>query len=186
MQHRPKLSIKGRGKYFKEAVTECDDYILNPIVRFCITKYLFVSDLLIHILFQDSGEEETREEVVLKTELDFEVKQENKNDIMCVSEIVKVSLGVQAGSSEQNVCRNCDIKDSEIVSLKCTNGNLICERDLKDLAYGAQIETLQVQRESLEKLIEELNNKSRFMDTQHNVDVDRITALNKQVDFFKN
>lgn len=123
---------------------------------------------------------------MLKTELDFDVKQENQNDIMCVSEVVKVSPGVQAGSSDRKVCRNCDIKDSEIATLKCRNENLICERNIKDLEYGEQIETLQVQNTSLKNEIEELNNKSRFMQTQHNVDVDRIAALNNQIGSLQN
>lgn len=137
---------------------------------------------------QNSCQNETREEVVVKTELDFEmkVKQENQFDVMCASEVVKVSSNVQASSFVENTCKICDIKDGEIIALKSQNENLVREKDFDQSNNDSQIKTLQVENEKLHREIAQLSNKSRFMETQHSVDVERISAFKKQVNFLEN
>lgn len=116
----------------------------------------------------------------------MKVKQENQFDVMCESEVVKVSSNLETSSFNQKTCKNCDTKDCQITALKSQNENLICEKDLNQSNFDSQLKTSQVENEKLHREIEQLNNKSQFMKTQHNVDLERISALKRQISFLEN
>lgn len=57
---------------------------------------------------------ETKTEVMVKTELGFEVKQESHDDAMWASKLVTVPQNFQAGYDCETKCLSCDDKENEI------------------------------------------------------------------------
>lgn len=74
-----------------------------------------------------------REEVLVKTELDFEIKKENSNGLMCASEIVKIVTNSGSIGSNQISCLSCDDKNNRIAVLNSEMESLILERDSKQM-----------------------------------------------------
>lgn len=127
-----------------------------------------------------------REEVLVKTELDSEIKKENSNGLMCASEIVKIVANSGSISSNQTSCQCCDNKDNRIAVLNSKMESLISERDSKQLQHTEEINSWQEKNGHLKHDNEKLKNKFHFMQTQHDVDSNRIVALNEQVDDLQN
>lgn len=123
-----------------------------------------------------------RDEVVVKTELDFEIKKENPNGLMCDAEIVKIATNRDWSNSHQILCQNCDDKNRRIAVLISEMDCLISERNSKQMQYSEEINSWQEKNGHLKNESEQLKNKCRFMQTQHDVDLKRIVALNEQVD----
>lgn len=125
---------------------------------------------------------ETRTEVVVKTELDFQVKQESQNDVMWASELVTVPQCTQAARDFETKCQSCDDKDSKIASLISEKEKMTFDQNSMRLRCDSEIKNISDQNESLHNEIERLKTQSLFMEKQHNVDENRINALYKQVE----
>lgn len=119
--------------------------------------------------------------------MDFIVKQENPNDVMCESEVVKIFSGAETASLVGQIsCQSCAMKDGQIADLKLEKENLILEKDLIQSRHDFELKSLREQNESIHIELEKSKNKCQFMKTQHDVHMNRTTALNDQVDTLKN
>lgn len=119
---------------------------------------------------------------MVKTELGFEVKQESQNDTMWASEIVAVPQSTQASRDPETNCQFCDDKDSKIAVLVSERENVIFDQNSMRSRLDLEFKNISDQNESLHNEIERLKIQSLFMKQQHNVDQNRIDALQKQVE----
>lgn len=155
IQNRPKYVTKGRGQDFREAIKECDTFISNPQV-ICVEVWPISISINYHcfICIQAQLKTENRSEVVVKTEFDFVVKQENASDPMYRSEVVQLS--VQANNIKQP-CQNCESLEQQVKEL--TERSHFMEKQHETdskrvIALNQEIDDLKTQ---VEKMKSELN-----------------------------
>lgn len=121
-------------------------------------------------------------EVMVKTELDFEVKQESQDETMWASELVVVSQNTHASRNCETKCQSCDGKDSKIAVLVSEREKLIFDQNTMRSRFDSEVKNISDQNELLQIEIERLKTQSMFMEQQHNVDQNRIDALHKQIE----
>lgn len=107
---------------------------------------------------------------------------------MYSTEIVKLSTESQTVNDELhadptiNFCRECESKNSQIAMLNSEREKLIFDKSFNRTHLEAVVRAAELQNHSLRQELEQLQNTCQFMETQHNVDVNRIATLNEQME----